>query len=144
MPLSRAILDAPADAPLAIPKCPEGTTAAMEQIDLDKVIARNWEQVKRTIAERDKYRCRLCGKACRYNARRLEDKADPHHIVLASALGDDSTANTILLCRICHDLVHSVKRFFLSGNADELDELGKGLVKVERQTESGFEVVGWI
>jgi hypothetical protein len=32
----------------------------------------------------------------------------------------------------------------LSGNADEKNELGKGCVKVERQTESGFETVGFI
>jgi len=142
MPISRAILDAPGYQP-AIPKCPDGTTASIEQIEDKYAIAKAWEAVKRFIAARDKYRCRLCGKGCRYGDP-IETKADPHHIILASAGGPDESWNLLYLCRACHDLCHTVNRFWLSGNADEKDQLGHGLVKVERQIESGFEVIGFI
>lgn len=144
MALSRAILDAaPEPTGLAIPKCPEGTTESMEAIAESYAIERAWQRVKSVIAIRDKYRCRLCGKPCRYGDP-IATKADAHHIVFASAGGDDTSGNLLYLCRGCHDLIHVVKRFFLSGNADERDELGKGCVKVERQGEGGFETVGWI
>lgn len=143
MPLSRSILDAPQDT-IANAKCPEGTSASMEQIEADRIIERNWEHVKRIVAERDKGRCRMCGKRCRYGASNLRERGDPHHIVFQSAGGDDSTANVLLMCREHHDMCHKARRFWLSGNADDRDELGHGMVKVERQVEGGFETVGWI
>lgn len=142
MALSREVLDAPSVG-LANPKCPDGQTVSIEKIDEQKAIALAWERVKRVIAVRDKFRCRLCGKSCTYNGP-LATKADPHHIIFASAGGPDESWNLIYLCRDCHDLVHKVKRFFLSGNADDRDPAGLGCVKVERQVESGFEVVGLI
>ena len=142
MPLPRSILDAPVDQ-LGNPKCPDGQSASMEAIDEKRAIAKAWEIVKRFIAARDKYRCRLCGKACRYGDP-IETRADPHHIIFASAGGPDESWNLLYLCRGCHDLVHVIKRFYLSGNADDRDPAGKGCVKVERQVESGFEVVGFI
>ena len=143
MPLPRAILDAPLDPPSENAKCPDGTTQSMEAIELTQAVWQAWEKVKWVIAARDKYRCRLCGKKCRYGDP-LPTRADAHHIVFASAGGSDQSANLLHLCRACHDLVHVVRKFFLSGNADDLDELGHGMVKVERQVEGGFEVVGFI
>jgi hypothetical protein len=144
MPLSRAILDAaPEPTGLAIPKCPAGTTESMEAITEARALERHWERTKRFIAVRDKYRCRLCGKACRYGDP-IATKADPHHIIFASARGSDESWNLLYLCRGCHDLIHVVKRFYLSGNADDKDEMGKGCVKVERQGEGGFITVGFI
>lgn len=142
MPISRAILDAEIDSPPNA-KCPDGTTASIEKITDKYAIARAWEKLKSLIAVRDKYRCRLCGKSCRYGDP-IETRADAHHIIFASAGGPDATWNLIYLCRGCHDLIHVLKRFFLSGNADDRDPAGKGCVKVERQIESGFEVVGMI
>jgi predicted restriction endonuclease len=138
MPISRAILDAE---PLV--KSRLDTTASIEAIEDKHVIARAWEKVKSVIAVRDKYRCRLCGKACRYGDP-IETRADAHHIIFASAGGPDESWNLLHLCRGCHDLCHKVRRFWLSGNADDRDPAGKGCVKVERQVESGFEVVGFI
>ena len=142
MPLPRSILDAPFD-PLPNAKCPSGSSASQEAITEAQQIVRAWEALKRQIAVRDKYRCRLCGKACRYTDP-LPTKADPHHIIFASAQGPDASYNLLYMCRGCHDLVHKVRRFWLTGNADDKDEMGRGMVKVERQTESGFECVGFI
>jgi hypothetical protein len=142
MPLDRAILDAEIDTP-ANAKCPSGSTASMERIEVLREAERAWEFVKRFIAARDKYRCRLCGKGCRYGDP-ITTRADAHHIIFASAGGPDESWNLLHLCRSCHDLCHKVRRFWLSGNADDRDELGKGMVKVEQQAESGFEVVGYI
>lgn len=142
MPLSRAILDAPAVQP-GNAKCPDGTTQSMEKIEAQYAMERAWGRVKWLIAARDGHQCRLCGKHCRYGDP-LPSRADAHHIVFASAGGPDESWNLLHLCRGCHDLIHIVRRFFLSGNADERDELGKGMVKVERAVEGGFEVVGFI
>lgn len=141
-PLPRAILDAPVDSP-ANAKCPDGSTASMERIDEQLAVVRAWERVKRCIEKRDQYCCRLCGKGCRYGDP-IATRADAHHIIFASAGGPAESWNLLHLCRGCHDLVHVVRKFFLSGNADERDELGRGMVKVERQVEGGFEVVGFI
>lgn len=137
MALSRAIIDAP-----GINDRLE-TTGDIEKIDAKAAELRAWEAVKRAVAERDEYHCRMCGKACRYGDP-IETKADPHHIILESLGGPSTTANVIYLCRRCHSLCHKAKRFWLSGNADERDPLGHGMVKVEKQTESGFDVVGFI
>lgn len=142
MPLDRATLNAPTPG-LAISKVRDGKTADMEAIEEKYAIERAWEAVKQFIAVRDGYHCRLCGKGCRYGDP-IVTKADPHHIIFASAGGPDESWNLLYLCRGCHDLIHVVKRFFLSGNADERDELGRGMVKVERQIEGGFEVVGFV
>ncbi len=141
MALSRAILDAQPGAELANPKCRQSVSmVAIESAQATKLA---WEKVKAFIAKRDSYRCRLCGKGCRYGDP-IETRADAHHIIFRSAGGEDVSWNLIYLCRGCHDLVHKVRRFFLSGNADDRDPAGKGCVKVERQIESGFEVVGFV
>lgn len=136
MALSRDILDAPAITRL-------GSTADMERIEAKLAAERAWEAVKKVIAERDQHHCRLCGKGCRYGDP-LPTRADAHHIIFASQGGPDKSWNLLHLCRSCHDLVHKVRKFYLSGNADEKDEMGNGMVKVERQIEGGFEVVGFI
>ena len=142
MPLPRAILDAAVETqPNA--KCPEGKTAAIEKIDTQAIALRAWEVLKRYVYDRDKGRCRLCGIRCFFGGK-LSERADVHHIVFQSAGGADSKENCLLLCRACHDLIHVVKRFYLSGNADEKDQMGRGLVKVEKPVEGGFEVVGFI
>lgn len=143
MPLSRAILDASSAPDLAIPKCRTGQSASMEIVEEQRAVERAWEALKRYVYDRDKGRCRLCGLRCFFGGK-LSERADVHHIVFQSAGGEDTKTNCLLLCRACHDLIHIVKRFFLSGNADERDELGKGMVRVERQVEGGFQVVGFI
>lgn len=142
MPLSRAILDAPSRRD-SMAKCPDGTTQSMEKIEDRFAAERAWERVKWFIAARDGHQCRLCGKKCRYGDP-ITSRADAHHIVFASAGGPDESWNLVHLCRNCHDLVHVVRKFVLSGNADARDELGRGMVKVERQVEGGYDVVGFI
>lgn len=143
MPLSRAILDAPVDQPPNA-KCPDGYSDGMRRIEEVMTAERAWERLKWCIAARDGHQCRLCGKACRYGHADITKRADAHHIVFASAGGADESWNLLHLCRGCHDLIHVMRRFFLSGNADDRDELGRGMVKVERQIEGGFEVMGFI
>lgn len=144
MPISRAILNAALEAPtLGQSKFKGGKTVSIEQIDALCVAARAWDEVKRFIAEREKYRCRVCGKKCRYGDP-IATRADAHHIIFASAGGPDESWNLVHLCRGCHDLIHKLKKLFLSGNADALDEMGRGMVKVERPVEGGFEVVGFM
>lgn len=69
MALSRDVLDAPAITRL-------DKTADMERIEVAREAERAWEAVKKAIAARDQYACRLCGKGCRYGDP-LVTKADP-------------------------------------------------------------------
>lgn len=142
MPLSSAVLNATADSS-SNAKCPSGRTSSMERIEEQRAIERAWEAVKKFIAERDKYRCRMCGKSCRYGDP-ITTRADAHHIIFASAGGSDRSDNLLYVCRQHHDEIHTLRRWFLSGNADERDENGNGMVKVERALEGGYEVVGFI
>lgn len=137
MALDRATLDTPS----AHDRLP--STIDLDKTKAARAAALAWERVKAAIAKRDSYCCRMCGRACRYGDP-IETRADAHHIILASQGGPDQSWNLIHLCRRCHDLCHKVKRFWLSGNADDRDPAGKGCVKVERQGEAGFEVVGLI
>lgn len=143
MPISRSILNAPDTYVAAIPKVRAGQTSDMEKINEQRAIERAWEALKRYVYDRDKGRCRLCGLRCFFGGK-LTERADVHHVVFASAGGEDTKENCLLLCRSCHDLIHVVKRFFLSGDADAKDELGKGMVKVEKAVDGGFAVVGFI
>lgn len=144
MALSRSELNVESFPGLAIPKTRDGQSVSMDRIEEKRAIERAWEAVKAIVAKRDKFRCRMCGLACHYGHPDISKRADPHHIIFASAGGPDESWNLLYMCRSCHDLVHIVKRFFLSGNADDRDPAGKGCVKVERQVESGFAVVGFI
>lgn len=137
MALDRATIDAPSVSDRL------ASTVDIAKIEAKRAALLAWEKVKAFIAKRDGYCCRMCGKACRYGDP-IETRADAHHIILASQGGPDESWNLIYLCRRCHDLCHKVKRFWLSGNADDRDPAGKGCVKVERQVEAGFEVVGLI
>lgn len=147
MPLSRAVLNASNSPDLAISKFAKvegvSVTQSIERIEEIRAGESRWDWLKRFICEREKGRCRVCGKKCAYGDP-IQSRADAHHIIFKSAGGPDETWNLIFVCRACHDLVHKLKKLFLSGNADERDPMGHGLVKAERQVESGFEVVGWI
>lgn len=144
MALSRALLDAVTNEPTSgLAKCPTGRTASMQAIEAANAATLAWEKVKAFIANREQFRCRVCGKKCRYGDP-IATRADAHHIIFASAGGPDESWNLVYLCRGCHDLIHKLKKLFLSGNADERDEMGRGCVKVERPVEGGFDVVGFV
>lgn len=53
--------------------------------------------LKASVTERDRY-CRVC--------QRRFPLDPPHHIAYKSRGGEDTEENLILLCRICHSMVH--------------------------------------
>jgi hypothetical protein len=128
-----------------IAKAPSGRTHDQQRIDAELAGARVWVLIKRAIALRDGYACRLCRRPCRFDAPQISRRADPHHIVFRSAGGEDTLENMLQLCRWCHDDVHVFRDVVLSGNANEQDELGRyRCVKVERLIESGWQVEGLV
>lgn len=52
------------------------------------------------VLERDGYRCRECGAACR------REDADVHHLVARSLGGSDDPSNLVTLCDGCHAAFH--------------------------------------
>lgn len=59
------------------------------------------------VRERDVF-CQYCGSARELHA---------HHIRYRSQGGGHETSNLVLVCRICHELIHD-KRLKVTGNAD--------------------------
>ena len=57
--------------------------------------------IRASVIERDNGKCQLKAKGCKYVS------GPPHHIILKSANGKDSTQNLICLCVSCHKLVHT-------------------------------------
>lgn len=62
-----------------------------------RAAASAYARLRKEILARDNWRCQICG--CLNNL-------DVHHLRRRSALGDDSEANLITLCRECHQASH--------------------------------------
>ncbi len=62
-----------------------------------------YERLRQQVLRRDGWRCQSCG---------TMSNLEVHHKELRSHLGDDSEANLITLCTVCHASAHdvSVKR----------------------------------
>lgn len=60
---------------------------------------RNWRSLRRSILERDGYRCRNCG--------RRRGELHVHHVVPLSNGGANVPGNLIVLCRGCHERVEA-------------------------------------
>jgi 5-methylcytosine-specific restriction endonuclease McrA len=78
--------------------------------------AREKQRIQRSVyakvSERDGRQCRCCGR---------KDSLHHHHIVYRSRLGEDSTANIVLLCAFCHSLEHVARQLTIIGtNADSV------------------------
>jgi 5-methylcytosine-specific restriction endonuclease McrA len=53
-----------------------------------------YKQLRKTILERDGWRCQNCG---------TRQRLDVHHIIPRARGGEDHERNLITLCRSCHD-----------------------------------------
>ena len=62
---------------------------------------RDWLERKEEVTRRDHYRCQKCNDTY---------FLDPHHIIKKGDGGDDSLANLLTLCRICHEKMHPEKQ----------------------------------
>lgn len=58
----------------------------------------NWSNIRKTIVERDKYRCRICLN---------EDDLHVHHIDYCRL--NNQETNLVTLCQSCHHNVHTEK-----------------------------------
>lgn len=58
------------------------------------------------VDARDGYRCRACGKPADPRATSALKRGHRHHLKFRSRGGQDTTANILLLCAICHARVH--------------------------------------
>lgn len=56
-----------------------------------------WNMIRRTILERDEYRCQICGDSTSLSV---------HHIIPLSSGGDSSFENLRVLCQVCHQKAH--------------------------------------
>jgi len=59
--------------------------------------AASYEMLRQEVLRRDGWRCQSCGSM---------SNLEVHHQHFRSRLGDDSEANLITLCRVCHASAH--------------------------------------
>ena len=123
----------------------KGPTLYETKDERQKAARMNEIEVYAAVTLRDESHCRVCGKWTNPRGIGLLNRGHHHHIRYRSQGGDTSTANVILLDAKCHSEEHAGK-LQLSGNADERDPVTGRLagVKVERPSEAGWRVVGWV
>jgi hypothetical protein len=93
---------------------------------------------------RDGSCCRVCQRWCNPRAIAMLAKLHHHHLIPISLGGVDESWNLACLCADCHDAEHGGK-IRLSGNADDRNEMGRlAGIKLERMTESGWQIAKWI
>jgi 5-methylcytosine-specific restriction endonuclease McrA len=61
-----------------------------------------WRGIAKTIYERDKFKCQICGNHCQSN------QIQCHHIVPYLISKDDSPNNLITLCKSCHKRIDNL------------------------------------
>jgi len=61
--------------------------------------AASYERLRQQVLRRDGWRCQACG---------TMSNLEVHHKEFRSRLGDDSEANMITLCTVCHASAHDV------------------------------------
>jgi hypothetical protein len=75
---------------------------------------RDRERIRRSVyaavSARDEHRCRCCGR---------KESLHHHHLVFRSKQGGDTTENVLLLCVLCHALLHARQLWILGKNADK-------------------------
>jgi 5-methylcytosine-specific restriction endonuclease McrA len=91
--------------------------AKADEAELDRAVCK-------AVDERDRYRCRVCGRRCNPSALDMLQKAHRHHITYRSAGGATSSDNVVTLCADCHSEEHA-HRLAVRGNADTGIEVWK-------------------
>lgn len=69
----------------------------LERHDKARAKASTWRQICAQVSARDKGKCRCCGAHGSHH----------HHILYRSHGGKDDARNVILLCELCHQLIHA-------------------------------------
>lgn len=92
---------------------------------------------RRALFERDKSRCRCCGREVAWEHYNPNAVGHWHHLIYKSAGGDDSLDNALLLCWRCHRLEHD-HRYRIVGTGQSVTITEKNLTtgKVIREWES--------
>jgi hypothetical protein len=65
------------------------------------------DPVRREVLRRDNYQCKRCGWTHSLWNRSDSRHLELHHIEAHASGGDNTEANLITLCTVCHDLWHS-------------------------------------
>ena len=80
-----------------------------------------YENTKAMVLNRDNYTCQYC------KGKSKDSKLEVHHIIYRSNNGSDEADNLIVLCKSCHDKVHT--------NEINLNKIGKVKSKLKHATQ---------
>ena len=94
--------------------CPKPRPAIFDKRDERREAEAVQRSVTAQVDARDGYACRCCG---REKGRGLA--MHRHHLVFRSKGGLWSTENIVLLCALCHALLHARQLWILGKNADK-------------------------
>jgi 5-methylcytosine-specific restriction endonuclease McrA len=97
------------------------SNSILEKHSRNRVAPRQYAKLRKEILERDGWRCQTCGRST---------NLDVHHVKRRSALGDDTEANLITLCRECHRVLHGAPP--PSGLSDRVRKVREPFVKSNR------------
>ena len=75
-------------------------------------------KVYRLVDVRDGLKCRACGRSCVITLDALPNRWERHHVRFRSLGGEDTSANIIGLCCLCHSEAQQ-HRLQIVGDADE-------------------------
>lgn len=97
---------------------PRPRPRVLDKRDTDREIAAIERSVRSAVQVRDEHACRCCGR---------KDALHLHHLTYRSRGGKWSTENIVLICAICHALLHARQLWIVGTNADrrlrfEIDE----------------------
>ena len=106
--------------------CPQPKPESRVSIKKERQQKDYWKQrdTYAAVDQRDKGRCRVCGRYCTVKALALLERAHRHHVIYRSAGGPDETWNVATLCAGCHAQQHG-GLIDVRGNADEGLEIWK-------------------
>ncbi len=130
----------------AFPKTQNGRTRSDDARERKAQDERDRVACYRAVDIRDGRQCRICGRSCAVGAVAAAERAEHHHIVKRSQMGQHDTSNVIHICvQVCHDGIHKKGNLRVGGDADAKNERGKlAGVLVEKLTDTGWRVVGMV
>ena len=89
---------------------PKGRPSVFDKRDERRDRETRRRSVYAAVSARDERACRCCGR---------RESLHHHHLTFRSKGGGDETSNVLLLCVLCHALLHARQLWILGKNADK-------------------------
>jgi 5-methylcytosine-specific restriction endonuclease McrA len=99
---------------------PKPRPKVLEKRDLQREAERQKRDAYAAVDLRDGRRCRCCGQSADPRAMSALQRGHRHHLIFMSRGGQDTLANLVLLCAVCHARVHCRELVIVGDNANKV------------------------